>query len=98
LLLPLRAGAWRALPASVLPYTFLWALLVAALVGLGPKVGKVGKVGTCFDIRIPAKDTCEGRTLRDLYCTLLQGVIIPKHFLEYSALTGESANTTLGFC
>ena len=30
--------------------------------------------------------------------TLLQGVIIPKHFLEYSALTGESANTTLGFC
>jgi len=43
LLLPLRAGAWRALPASVLPYTFLWALLVAALVGLGPKVGKVGR-------------------------------------------------------
>jgi len=30
--------------------------------------------------------------------TMVLGVIIPKHFLEYSALTGESANSTLGFC
>jgi hypothetical protein len=29
--------------------------------------------------------------------TLVQGVIIPKHFLEYSVLTGGSANSTLGF-
>jgi len=29
--------------------------------------------------------------------TLVQGVIIPKHFLEYSVLIGGSANSTLGF-
>jgi len=33
--------------------------------------------------------------LRDI--TLVQGVIIPKHFLEYSVLIGGSANSTLGF-
>jgi hypothetical protein len=30
--------------------------------------------------------------------TLVLGVIIPKHFLEYSALIGESVNSTLRFC
>jgi len=25
-------------------------------------------------------------------------IIIQKHFLEYSALIGKSANSTLGFC
>ena len=30
-------------------------------------------------------------------CTVVLDVIIPQHFLEYSALTVESANSTLGF-
>lgn len=28
---------------------------------------------------------------------MVLGIIIPKHFLEYSALAGESANSTLSF-
>jgi hypothetical protein len=37
----------------------------------------------------------DGRS--ELKVTMVLGRIIPKHFLEYSALTGDSANSTLGF-